>query len=277
MNLEAGELDKEVSVDRSDLAYWFPRLERSGLRVPKTEIIHFEGDLVGLLDGEAVAGFDDLVSQVRLAVDKVGGYPAFLRTGQGSGKHEWKRTCYLEGPEAVPSHIGALVDWSCAVDFMGLPTNTWVVREFLELRHDFLAFEGMPVAREFRCFFRDGKASCIHPYWPSETIERANVRESVWQASLEAISRLEKGEGVMLMNQVERVAKEFDGFWSLDMAQMKNQEGKESWVAIDMADGDESFHWKGCLHDPHPERHQEEERPEVDWSQLLAPIAKKPN
>jgi hypothetical protein len=46
-------------------------------------------------------------------------------------------------------------------------------------------------------------------------------------------------------------------------------------VAIDMAEGDGSFHWKGCINDPHPERHVEEEKVEVDWSQWLEPI--KPN
>jgi hypothetical protein len=263
------ELDKAVAVDRNDLAWWFPRLAASGLRVPKTEIIRFEGDLVALLDGHVVEGFEGLVQQVQEDVERLGGYPAFLRTGHGSGKHQWKETCYLKGSEVVASHIGNLVEWSSLVDMFGLPVNTWVVREFLDLRHDFVAFEGMPVAREFRFFFREGQVTCFHPYWPKATIKKASLREAAWQASLEATSRLEAGEGVMLINQVEKAAAHFEGFWSLDMAQLATGEGPGSWVAIDMADGDDSFHWPGCIHNPHPERDRVEEETKVDWSQLI--------
>jgi hypothetical protein len=269
LEMQAG-LDKEVNVDRNDLAYWFPRLAASGMRVPRTEMVHFEGDLIPLLDGQAVEGFADLVAQVQAAAQRVGGYPAFLRTGYGSGKHQWQRTCYLSGPAVVASHISNLVEWSAVVDFMGLPTKTWVVREFLNLRHDFVAFEGMPVAREFRFFFRDGQVTCKHPYWPPGAIRKANIREGAWQASLEAMSRLEHGEGVMLINQVEKVAQHFEGFWSLDLAQLAEGEGEKSWVAIDMADGDASFHWPGCLHNPHPERDEVEgETEETDLTSLI--------
>ena len=39
------------------LSYWFPLIERAGLPVPKTEIVH-SCELVGLLDGEKPDGFN---------------------------------------------------------------------------------------------------------------------------------------------------------------------------------------------------------------------------
>lgn len=258
------------SVDRDDLAYWFPRLERSGLKVPKTEIIAFEGDLVPAVDGQEVEGFRDLVEQVQAAALRVGGYPAFLRTGHGSGKHEWRSTCYLRGPQDVRSHILNLVEWSVVVDFMGLPTNTWAVREFLDLRKSFEAFRGMPVAREFRCFFRDGQVQCLHSYWPKASLIEGGANSEGWQEAWAKMNTLGEGEEELLRELASKAAAQFDGFWSLDLAQLAESEGASSWVAIDMAEGDNSYHWKGCEHDPHPERHQEEEEgPERDWSQML--------
>lgn len=138
-----------------DLAAWFPLLEAAGIPVPRTRLISTDAELVNLLDGLPVPGFEDLIQEVREAADEMG-YPCFLRTGHGSGKHQFTDTCFLGSPEDVAPHVVALVDWSFSVDFFGLPTHTWVVREMLPVQAPLVAFKGMPVAKERRYFIDNG-------------------------------------------------------------------------------------------------------------------------
>ncbi len=138
------------------LSTWFPVVEAAGLPVPKTEIIRagegVEPDLFTVV-GDGLAGDGRvklLCDEIAAAADRVG-WPCFLRTGQGSGKHDWNRTCYLERREDVTAHVCALFEWSQMVDFLGLPCNVWVVRELLKTEPAFHAFSGrMPITREFR-------------------------------------------------------------------------------------------------------------------------------
>ena len=228
-------------IDKTCLSYWYPILEASGTPTPKTVIIPALIDLSPLLDGETPDGFDGLVAAVRSACADVG-YPAFLRTGFGSGKHSWNETCFVRNEIGVPSHIAALVEWGACVDMLGLPTSVWAVREFLRLRHSFTAFDGMPVADEYRFFVRDGAIQCAHPYWPPDSIRDPSSSE--WRERLAAHN--DAPIPVELTALVERHAKAFDGAWSFDWACTKD--GR--WVAIDMADAARSFHWPGCEHAP---------------------------
>jgi hypothetical protein len=228
-----------MSENRNDLAFWLPKLLASGVPVPRTEIVRTEVDLTQLLDGITPAGYEAFLLELRDAADRVG-YPCFLRTGHTSGKHDWRRTCYVEHPEDLASHVAALVEQSALADIMGLPTETWAIREFLRLRVRFTAFGGTPVAREFRTFFRDGECLCLHPYWPPGSIESPSCRD--WRARLEDMGRLGPAQEQALRSRVRRVAREFDGAWSLDFAS-----GKDGiFYAIDMAEMDRSFHWPGC-------------------------------
>jgi hypothetical protein len=237
-----------MAEDRNDLAYWFPRLAAAGVPVPRTEIVATDLPLIGLCDGQPPEGLDGFLGRLRAAAGRLG-YPAFLRTGHGSGKHQWRRTCYLAGPEDIPAHVAALVEWSALVDFLGLPTRTWAVREFLPLEAPFHAFDGMPVAREFRTFFRAGRLLCIHPYWPPDSIR--NPSRADWRELLAAASELSQPSRALdarpaLERIVERVAPRFDGAWSLDLARAVDG----TWYAIDMAEMDRSFHWPGCPNAP---------------------------
>lgn len=46
------------------------------------------------------------------------GYPLFLRSDQGSGKHEWRDTCYVPNQESLISHVISLLGWhECAGSF----------------------------------------------------------------------------------------------------------------------------------------------------------------
>lgn len=225
--------------DRNDLAYWFPILETAGVPVPRTEIVMTGIDLSPLLDGETPMGFEAFLDSLRAACDRIT-YPCFLRTGHMSGKHDWTRTCFLAFPEDLASHVAELVELSALVDMLGLPTDTWVAREFLTLATGFQAFRGMPVAVERRWFFRDGDILCSHPYWPMDSIENPSVAD--YRAKLLAMQSVQVSALPAMREIVQKVARAFEGSWSVDLA--LGADG--TWYAIDMAEGGRSFHWPGC-------------------------------
>jgi hypothetical protein len=244
--------------DPNDLSEWFPLLQATGIRVPRTTIIDSgRDDLLRVLDGdhrsdpELGSAWQSLIERITDACNEIG-WPIFLRTGQGSGKHWWRDTCHVSTPKDVPSHVAELIEWSAVVDMMGLSDRFWAVREFLPLRYEFTAFRGMPVAREFRFFLRDGKVECVHPYWPEDTIRAPSCSAAEWEPQLTKQNQLDEEEKSFLVKLIEdSLAGSVlcDRYLSFDMAQLATgvaEREEDSWVAIDMALGEVSFHWPGC-------------------------------
>jgi hypothetical protein len=232
-------------IDRNCLSHWFPALERAGVRVPRTIVVRARHDLTCLLDGVPPEGWADFLAELTAAC-RTFGFPCFLRTGHGSGKHRWRHSCFVPHEADLPAHVAELVEWSSLVDFLGLPTDVWAVREFLPLRSSFLAFDGTPIAREFRIFIRDHNVQCLHPYWPRGSIE--NPDRPDWETLLARHHELLLSEEATLTGLALAVAKQLYGHWSVDFAQ--HEDGR--WFAIDVAEGDRSFHWPGCLCNPNP-------------------------
>jgi hypothetical protein len=236
------------AVDRNNLAWWFPLIERGGLPVPRTEIVRTELPLDGLLDGpsEGRAGitpddFRDFLFQLIAAADHVryGQGPFFLRTGHLSGKHSWADTCYVQSVQSLGDHVYRLIEESHMVDLMGLPTDTWAVRALIPTRHLFKVEEwsGFPVTREFRVFIRDdgGEEITVHPYWPEAALPGMTWEERVALYRSWRISEDELGEICTLAGQASGAVG--GGFWSVDFLEDVN--GR--WWLTDMADGDRSF------------------------------------
>ena len=227
--------------DRNCLSQWYPKLAACGVRTPATVIVETEDDLTLMLDGDHPSKYDRLCKKLRETLPLVGGPPAFLRTGHGSGKHEWTRTCCVTDPAMIPKHVAELVEWSATVDMMGLPTNVWAVREFLYLYSPFHTFRGMPIARERRYFIRDGVVECHHPYWPEAAIAGAYHPDALpedWRVQLKGLNHETGHEIAYLTEMSQKVARRFEGYWSLDWARTKYGE----WYAIDMAEGERSWH-----------------------------------
>ncbi|MCK4601043.1 MAG: hypothetical protein KAU28_01160 [Phycisphaerae bacterium] len=239
-------------IEQNCLSYWYPRLVESGVRTPLTRIYETDLDLTPLVDGQVVRGFGAFCDELCTCMSAVGGPPAFLRTGCGSGKHEWSSTCYLNDFSDLPGHVRALVEWSLLVDMLGLPTNVWVVREFLPLKFAFHAFRGLPISVERRYFVRDGRVECHHPYWPVGALREAHHRIPLpadWQAQLRQVNQESAEEVAYLSEQSARVAAKLPGYWSLDWAQTVGGE----WYAIDMARGENSWHLE-CPYAPKENR-----------------------
>lgn len=260
--------------NRNCLSYWFPKLQESGVPVPRTEIVRCgpDTDLSLFLDGKEPTGWKEFLKKISFACQEIG-YPCFLRTGQGSGKHQWKDTCYVESANNLIQHIGNLVEWSHIVDFMGLDHDVWVVRELLPTEPIAIlpAYGDFPLVREVRGFIRNGNIICIHPYWPEKAVregfgmryeeeydsfgndEKEEDFKPGWKngrhpipGDLDEIIRAASiiPSPIAPWEQLlKRVAGAFagDGAWSVDVLETTN-----GLYVTDMAEAHRSFHWEGC-------------------------------
>lgn len=216
------------------LSYWFPRI-KDIVPVPKTTIIRTGVDLIPLLDGKPVEGFEGLVEEVSSACDEVG-YPAFLRTGQTSGKHDWLDTCLIKDRSVVGQHMLNLVEYSEMCSLIGLPYDVWVVREMLPTKPIGVAFMGMPVCREFRVFVSDAEVICTHPYWPKEAFKKG-----VPERYNELCQFKSMDEEQFVRMFASMAGKAVGGSWSVDLL-----DTERGWFVTDMAVASDSWHWPEC-------------------------------
>lgn len=227
------------------MSHWFPTLNSTGVPVPDTRIVTTDLPLEDMVCGDAaMAAYPpewlSFLTQLRAFALEVGWLPIFLRTGHGSGKHDWLDTCYVAQSKRLGRHVAQLVEWSAMRD---LPTRVWAVREALQLVSSFTAFNGFPVNCERRYFIENGKVSCHHPYWPQRAVADGSPSVDGWQERLEALNEEASIEVAYLTAQSERVAAAFPGeSWSLDWALATDG----VWYAIDMAPAELSYHWPGC-------------------------------
>lgn len=236
-------------MNKNCLSYWFPKLQSAGVPVPRTElVVEDEIRFSMFLDGKTPPGYGSFEMKLLDAILKVGYGPTwFLRTGQGSGKHNWKNTCFLNGLSELKQHVANLVEWSELVDFRGLPYDVWCVREMLPV--DPVAtlpiYGDMPLVKEVRAFIRDGQVICSHPYWPRRAIGEGfdNVNELLIDDLYVGTSSLMPDEVADTIQLIESVADAFagDGSWSVDI--LKTRRG---WYVTDMAIASRSFHWEDC-------------------------------
>jgi len=179
---------------------------------------------------------------VKAVARKLGGYPLFMRTDLSSGKHSWKRTCFVENESELKDHIFELLCDNMMSGLVGLPFRALVFRMYIPMDTLFTAFHGdMPVNPEIRFFARDGKIECWHWYWVKDAIRHASKPD--WKELLEeAEKKFSSAELADLLKAAQTVAAEFKGYWSIDFCRAKDK----TWILIDMAKGEESYHVPTC-------------------------------
>jgi hypothetical protein len=183
------------------------------------------------------------VSTMEMLASKMG-CPLFLRAGHTSNKHDWLDSCYVSEAKQIGKNIQNIAEHSMMANMEGgWPVNVWALRKLIPTKPIFTAFNGFPVTREFRAFFRDHKLECIHPYWPLDSLDGYN-KDKNWRSKLLRMNRLTRKEVDYLATMTEHVGEHFEGWWSLDWLYSEDKK----WYAIDMAKGEDSFHWEGCTY-----------------------------
>lgn len=228
--------------------YWFPVLAAHDVPVPKTVLIPAANiPLYAFEDCKLPDNLDELIAKIQLAVIEVAGPPAFLRTGYHSAKHRFADSCYLpeDSAETLTSHIYNIFEYGeMSGGLIGPPNDLWVVREYLPVQSHFLAFDGLPIAREFRLFCEKGKPVQWQPYWPAEAIANYGFHSPElpdnWQSMLAMTNALTTDDLAALV-ELSRHACSLPGLvehdWSIDWL-WANDRG---WVCIDMAEAGRSY------------------------------------
>jgi len=181
------------------------------------------------------------------------GFPCFIRTDYASGKHDYINSCYVVKEKDLPSHVYNVIESNLLADFIGLPFKVLFFREFLELEFKFRAFQGkLPIAKERRYFIKDGKIQCHHPYWPVDAIEMPDNEN--YKTLLKELNQEEEQEIKLLSKYSLKVrdALKIHDYWSIDFACGSNG----IWYLIDIAIGENSFHWLDCEFCPNEMRAQ---------------------
>lgn len=232
--------------DPTALSYWFPIVRDAGLPVPRTTILEMpeaaQKAVWGIFDGNAPAddSLNDFAAKLAGAAAEFG-FPAFLRTDHTSGKHGWDRTCFVADPGNMAQHILEIATYSEMAGLMGLPWDTWVVREFLPTMPIGTApgYGNMPLCREYRAFAEDGTLGCVHPYWPAFALDQGDVPDA--EAAAAALTDISTEDRETIMRLAREATKALGGAWSVDLLQTKR-----GWFLTDMAEAAKSFHWPGC-------------------------------
>lgn len=231
--------------DKNSMLFWWPKIKDLNIPKPQTVIIETGGTKSFIDCVNSPSKFPRiLLNRIKKAAHDIG-YPIFLRTDQLSGKYggimqqSWPPLIGFE--EDLLSHITMLIEESAMAGILGLPIRAFIVREFLKLETGFIAFSGMPIARERRYFINNGQVLCHHPYWPEEAIEflRGSGKPPAnWQQKLKDLNKESDDEICLLTSYARRVGMVLDGYWSVDFAHAESG----TWYLIDMAVGYDSWH-----------------------------------
>lgn len=237
-------------MNRTCLSYWFPKLAAAGLPVPNTQLVVAPSEarnaIYRYFDGKKIGpDAEPFLEQLAAACSKIG-YPCFLRTGYTSHKHGWKDTCYVTSAADILNHVLEIVDFSETADFLGLPWDTWAVRELLPTSPLLIAdrYSNMPVCREFRYFVTDGKVQCFHPYWPVDAIAQGVTKPPENFGEIVAkLATMNDDEAGHVRALAIKAGEAVPGAWSIDIL-----DTRRGWFVTDMAQADRSWHWPSCPH-----------------------------
>jgi hypothetical protein len=255
------------NIHKNSMFYWYPIVQKCDIPSPKTVLVPFKGKIeYKIFDGEKSKDYSAFVKLLETEADKIG-YPLFMRTDETSNKFEWGSSCYIASKDKLYGNllcILEMIEMSFGLGFKGV-----ALREFLKLESTFTSHRGMPVAKEFRLFVRNGKLECLHPYWPKASIK---TKEDKWENKLDQLRLLNPDDINTILQNIAKFGSELPEYWSIDFC--KTTEGK--WYLTDMAIGEDSYHWSTCSYAPKEMLEQYGEpdnlKPESDFENLLSTL-----
>ena len=229
----------------ASMRYWWPKLKRCSVPVPETTVIPIREweEATQFTEGVPVPDCTEITPVIESH-----GPPAFIRTDQASNKHKMKTSSKVASSdyETVRDHVCYLIRFNKMAGFTGLPWRDIVVRDWLNLKHKFKAFEHTPVAAEIRLFIYNNTVKDYGFYWPEAALEQhfnhTPELPSEWKTKRDQLEQEALSDVDTVQSLAQTVAEEFSGYWSIDFAQTTN----DGWYAIDMAPGIASQKPEGC-------------------------------
>ena len=227
--------------DRTCLSWWFPKLVQAGLPVPETRYIAVNH--ARLIGEEMYENHGQSVSRPMaemlcgLAMDDQIGFPCFLRTGHFSGKHDWRRTCFVESPDHMLGNMASLaVMQECCGCHPPNNLSVWVVRRILPTKTIVRCegYGGFPLTREIRVFVEDGHVAYTAPYWPDGAIEQGKPEHNEW--SLDSVQSFTDEELADVTALAAKAGEACGGRWSVDVL-----DTEEGWYVTDLAIAESSY------------------------------------
>lgn len=178
-----------MTSDKNCLSWWYPQIVGK-VPTPKTEIIQLSKDEVislteaayeGIAVNKTIGGLAAKLAEAGRKVSENG--PWFLRTGQTSGKHQWKHTCFITDLDKMAFNVGMINEFSAMADIMGLAVDVWAIREYLPVKPLFRcrAYGDMPFVPEWRVFVGKNGIEKVIPYWPEDAIEKGRPDNEDWE------------------------------------------------------------------------------------------------
>ena len=271
-------VNRKISTEyaQTSMSYWWPKIKDLDVPQPYTICIPVkEEPMSNILDGKPIPK----LGRMQQAVKKIGS-PTFVRNNVMSGKHGWKKSCYLEKPDELAQHVYELTENMMSLTNGEIILDAMFFREFLDLeKTGFSCFYGdMPISKEVRCFVRNGTLECMHNYWFDEVFEREiemhtsmlksrkrydkmlndnginhnndiktkKILPPNWRKKLAKSNTLTANDVNTILSHLSKITPHFNNYWSIDFT--KGVDGK--WYLIDMARGEVSFHIESCKNNP---------------------------
>jgi hypothetical protein len=227
---------------RACLSYWYPKTHS----LPSPSTLFVEAPITTGMLADKGELYREQIEKIESMVEEHAHchtFPMFFRTGQTSGKHNWNQNCVLGSVDEVESRVRNLAQHSHIVSMVGLPLNVWAVREWIDIQHEFTAFGGMPVGREYRFFVQKGKVMHCQPYWPEEALEGYTNADG-WKEDLRDLNQMPPPYGAIdiALLAADRITERFDypeSCWSVDVCKTE----EPSWMMTDMAPAERSYFW----------------------------------
>lgn len=218
---------------------WLPVVERSGVPTPKTISIPYNHlAITPIFDGQECHDFRVLTAKVMAACQHIG-YPCFIRTDLSSAKHSGPSSYLAKDDPDVARVLAATLEDNELKFWPSTRPTAILVREFLHLEHEFTAFHGLPISREWRLFVAPEGMQCAHPYWPLDAFKYEDV-DDIERRIADLAMRPDNLDE--LAASVLPIVQELGGEWSVDLS--KDIHG--IWWLTDMATAQDSYHHPEC-------------------------------
>lgn len=246
-------------MDKNNIAFWHPILQRAEIPTPKTFTVTIPGvgrelmlhleekvPLSGLVKAK---GLKNIAEWAKGEMQTLSTREVFIRSGLTSMKHSWGSTCMVNGARSIWKNLCNIAYESLIHD---LDIDTWSIREFLTLDYTLQAFNGMPVAREVRFFIHKGAILHEQAYWPALSVKEFNV-STLWDQHFRQISDLNSvyvEDARDLALKVAHVFRDSGEAWSVDVCMCAMDPRNENplirqrsgmWFVTDMALAERSY------------------------------------